>query len=113
MICRGFRDGRSVHGLGGKASEDSQLPLQRAGYILNLEWQSGCLTLWHERKTMEACLYAPRPMLSKPSQRFPGWQPCAQVGSGGTLPLQMPFWRGWTGEYGQGLLLQSSRTPES
>ena len=59
MICRGFRGGRSVHGLGGKSSEDSQLPLQRAGYILNLEWQSGCLTLWHERKTMEAYLYAP------------------------------------------------------
>ena len=43
-------------------------------------------------------------MLPKPSQRFPGWQPCAQVVSGGTLPLQMPFCRGWVGGHGQGLL---------
>ena len=43
-------------------------------------------------------------MLPKPSQRFPGWQPWPPVGSGGALPLQMPFGRGWAGEYGQGLL---------
>ena len=43
-------------------------------------------------------------MLPKPSQQFPEWQPCTQAGAGVALPLQMPFWQGWAGMHGQGLL---------
>lgn len=38
-----------------------------------------------------------RPMLPKPSQWLPDWQPCAQASGDLALPLQMPFCRGWVG----------------
>ena len=47
-------------------------------------------------------LYALRPMVPKPTQWLPGWQPCIQAGGDVALPLRMPFWRGWVG--GQELL---------
>ena len=53
-----------------------------------------------------------RPMLPRPNQPFPGWQPCIQAGGGVALAMQVPFWRGWAGGQGQGLL-QCSRSVAS
>ena len=72
------------------------------GSSLHPGQQAGCPTLWRGCRMRGPCL---KPFARCcPSQQFPGWQLFIQVVSGGTLPLQMPFCRGWAWGHGQGLL---------